>query len=132
MSGTSAFTATTKSSVKCAWDMYDLGASHHTSPCQEDFINFEVIPAKPLTAANKEKFMAEGIGEMMIRLPNGDKEVKMRLTQVLYTPALSFMLISVGCIDDTGYWSTFGGGMCQIKTSDGTLIGNVLKSGGVY
>ena len=77
MSGTSAFTATTKSSVKCAWDMYDLGASHHTSPCQEDFINFEVIPAKLLTAANKEKFMAEGIGEMMIRLPNSDKEVKM-------------------------------------------------------
>lgn len=72
-----AFAVTTKSSMKCAWDMYDLGASHHMSPCREDFINFEVIPAKPLTAANKEKFMAEGIREMMIKLPNGDKEVKM-------------------------------------------------------
>ena len=42
------------------------------------------------------------------------------------------MLISVGRIDDAGYWSMFGGGMCQIKTSDGMLIGNVPKSGGVY
>lgn len=47
-------------------------------------------------------------------------------------PALGFMLISVGCIDDAGYWSTFGRGICQIKTSDGMLIGNILKSGGVY
>jgi hypothetical protein len=76
--------------------------------------------------------MAEGIGEMMIKLPNGDREVKMRLTWVLYTPALGFMLILVGCIDDAGYWSMFGGGMCQIQTNDGMLIGNVPKSGGVY
>ena len=27
------FTATTESSIKCAWDMYDSGASHHMSPC---------------------------------------------------------------------------------------------------
>jgi hypothetical protein len=76
--------------------------------------------------------MAEGIGEMIIKLPNGDREVKMRLTRVLYMPALGFTLISVGRIDDAGYWSTFGGGMCQIKTNDSTLVGNIPKSGGVY
>ena len=47
-------------------------------------------------------------------------------------PALSFTLISVGRIEDAGYWSMFGGGMCQIKAGDGMLIGNVPKSGGVY
>ena len=72
-----AFAVTTESASGCAWDLYDLGASHHMSPCRKDFINFEQIPDKPLTAPNRERFMAQGIGEMMIKLPNGDEEVKM-------------------------------------------------------
>jgi hypothetical protein len=56
----------------------------------------------------------------------------MKLTCVLYTPTLGFTLISVGRIDDTGYFCTFGGGRCEIRTSDGHQIRYIPKSGGVY
>lgn len=29
-----------------AWDLYDSGASHHMSPCRNNFINFQEIPPK--------------------------------------------------------------------------------------
>jgi hypothetical protein len=66
------------------------------SPQREDFINYVEIPKKPLTAANKEIFMAVGMGDMVVSIPNGDKEAKMKLSHVLYTPALGFTLISIG------------------------------------
>lgn len=61
-------------------------------------------------AANRESFMVNRIGEMIISTPNGKGITKIKLTHVLYTPVLKFTLISIGCIDDAGYFSTFGGG----------------------
>ena len=40
--------------------------------------------------------------------------------------------MSVGQIDDAGFYSTFGGGRCEIRAPDGHLIGKIPKSGGVY
>jgi hypothetical protein len=69
-----------------------------------------------LTAANKEIFMAVGMGDMVMSILNGDKEAKMKLSRVLYTPVLGFTLI--GRIDKAGYFSTFGGGKCEIQTGE--------------
>ncbi|KIL56041.1 hypothetical protein M378DRAFT_43351, partial [Amanita muscaria Koide BX008] len=54
-------------------DLYDSGASHHMSPCREDFITFREIQPYKLTAANNQPFMARGIGDMDILVPNGDR-----------------------------------------------------------
>jgi transposase InsO family protein len=115
-----------------AWDLYDSGASHHMSPQREDFINYVEIPEKLLTAANKEIFTAVGMGDMVVSIPNGDKEAKMKLSCVLYTLALGFTLISIGQIDEAGYFSTFGGGKCEIQMGKRRTVGIVPKSGGVY
>ena len=40
--------------------------------------------------------------------------------------------MSVGQIDNAGFYSTFGGGRCEIRVPDGCLIGKIPKSGGVY
>ena len=79
-----------------AWDLYDSGASHHMSPCKEDFINYHEIPERPLTAANKQTFSAVGMGNMIISIPNGETQLRIRLTCMLYTPALGFTLVSIG------------------------------------
>ena len=127
-----AYVAKTGGRSEIAWDLYDSGASHHMSPKREDFINYVEIPEKPLTAANKEIFSAVGMGDMIVSIPNGDKEAKIKLTRVLYMPALGFTLISIGRIDEAGHYSTFGGGKCEIQTGERKTIGTVPKSGGVY
>ena len=40
--------------------------------------------------------------------------------------------MSVGRIDNAGFYSTFGSGRCEIRAPDGCLIGKIPKSGGVY
>jgi hypothetical protein len=99
------------------------GASHHMSPCREDFITYHEIQPKVLSAANKEYFMAYGTGDIIISVPAEKKANPIRLTGVLYTPATAFTLISIGKIDDAGYYVTFGGGACEINNAKGDLIG---------
>jgi hypothetical protein len=113
-------------------DLYDSRASHHMLPQREDFINYVEIPEKLLTTANKEIFSAVRMGDMIVSVPNRDREVNIKLARVLYTPALGFTLISIGRIDEAGYYSTFGGGKCEIQTGKRKTVGIVPKSGGVY
>ena len=48
----------TSGEATCKWDLYVSGASHHMSPCCEDFVDSKDIPPFSLTAANNEAFMA--------------------------------------------------------------------------
>jgi hypothetical protein len=88
--------AATNKGIGPQWDLYDSGASHHMSPCRDDFVNFREIPPKSLTAANSESFVATGTGDMIIITPYNDEKIKIRLTRVLYTPDVGFTLVSVG------------------------------------
>jgi uncharacterized membrane protein YgcG len=124
--------ASTVPSGECVWDLYDSGASHHMSPCREDFVTLHEIAPKSLTAANKESFMAHGIGDVIISVPNGDAMNRMQLTHVLYTPAIGFTLISIGRIDDAGYFLLFGNGRCETRSKDNTIVGIIPKTLGVY
>ncbi|HEV7735797.1 MAG TPA: reverse transcriptase domain-containing protein, partial [Chlamydiales bacterium] len=115
------------------FDLYDSGASHHMTPHREDFITFQVIVPRPLTAANQGKFHAIGIGDTIIMVPNGTAWTKIRLVGVLYTPDIgSTTLVSIGKIDEAGYISTFAGGKCTIQNADGTIIGVIPKTRGLY
>ncbi|KAF8995507.1 hypothetical protein BDQ17DRAFT_1173615, partial [Cyathus striatus] len=60
-------------------DLYDSGASHHMSPFRDDFITFTAIEPRSLTTANQQLFLAEGIGDVIISIPNGKDRVKIRL-----------------------------------------------------
>ncbi|KAK0219235.1 hypothetical protein IW262DRAFT_1245047, partial [Armillaria fumosa] len=74
------------------------------------FLDFRDIHPKSFDAANKNKFLATGQGDMIIDLPHGSKSTGIRLTKVLYAPDLAYTLISVGCLDDAGYSVTFSSG----------------------
>ncbi|KAK2467947.1 hypothetical protein APHAL10511_000242, partial [Amanita phalloides] len=43
------FTTSVSNGGDCIWDLYDSGASHHMSPCREEFLNFKEIAPKALT-----------------------------------------------------------------------------------
>ena len=50
---------------------------------------------------------------MVIEVPNGIDALKLQLTD-LYSPEVSYTLVSIGCLDQCGYTTTFGSGMCTI------------------
>ncbi|OAX30988.1 hypothetical protein K503DRAFT_651505, partial [Rhizopogon vinicolor AM-OR11-026] len=55
-------------------------------------------------------FNATGIGEMVIEVPNGLDASKLRLTEVLFSPEVGYMLVSIGQLDELGYSVTFADG----------------------
>lgn len=57
---------------------------------------------------------------------------KLRLRNVLYAPQMGVTLVSVGCIDADGYSALFSGGRCQIRNGSGEIVGEILRSGGLY
>ena len=114
------------------WDLYDTGASHHMSPCHEDFITFQATQPYTLSAANQQPFLAHGFGDMEIRVPVNGTYSKITLTHVLYTPTVGFNLVSIGRIDDAGYISIFAYGRGEIWTQDDILVGVIPKTNGVY
>ncbi|PIL37456.1 transcription factor [Ganoderma sinense ZZ0214-1] len=113
-------------------DLYDSGASHHMSPHREDFASLSEAKMI-LNAANQQTFRAEGVGEMVIPVPNPPgPDTNIRLKDVLYTPDLRYNLISVGRIDDAGFQTTFADGNCIIVDPEGQTVGRIPKTGGLY
>ena len=47
-------------------------------------------------------------------------------------PSIHPRLVSIGCIDDTGYFCNFGDGRCEITKWTGEVIGCIPKTGGLY
>jgi gag-polypeptide of LTR copia-type/Pol polyprotein, beta-barrel domain len=66
--------------------VYDSGCTTHITPYQDTVQNFVKISPKSFQAANKQSFMAVGMGEMTIDIPNNVDISKLRLTEVLYHP----------------------------------------------
>lgn len=109
-------------------ELYDLGCTQHISPYHEDFENFENIPPMHFCAANKESFSAVGKGKMVIDVPDGADISQLQLTEVLYSPEVSYTLISIGKLNEKGFKATFHDGKCVIKGPDGVHIGAVPKT----
>ena len=95
-------------------ELYDSRCTHHISPYREDFESFVEIPPMSFSAVNKQKFNASGKGEIVIDIPNGIEISQLRLTEVLYSPEVSYTLVSIGRLDDNGFTATFGDGKCVI------------------
>jgi hypothetical protein len=108
-------------------ELYDSGTTRHISPYHEHFETMSSIPPKPFVAANKQRFNATGIGELVIEVPNGVDVSKLRLTEVLYSPEVGYTLVSIGRLDDLGYSTTFADGTCTIHDASENVIGTIPK-----
>src|ERR1700691_1766003 len=65
-------------------ELYDSGVSHHMSPYRYNFINFIRIKGQTITAADGQEFMAMGLGNMHVELPNGKSTLQILLKDVWY------------------------------------------------
>ena len=108
-------------------ELYDSGCTKHISPYRDDFIDFTNIPPKSFRAANKQTFSATGTGKLIVDLPKVIGRMKLELTDVQYSPEVTYTLVSVGNLDDLGFTVKFGGGMCEITDPNGHVIGEVPK-----
>ncbi|KAG1800684.1 uncharacterized protein BJ212DRAFT_1305220 [Suillus subaureus] len=94
--------------------LYDSGMMKHTSPYHNQFRTLTPIPPKMFAAANKHYFDATGIGELIIEVPNGVDVSKLTLTEVPYSPAVGYTLVSISRLDKLRYSITFADGTCTI------------------
>ena len=85
------------------------------------------MPLKSFTTANKQNFQAVGAGDMVIEVPAGLNVSKMTLNEVLYSLEICYTLISIGCLDDARFMTTFGQGKCKVHNSNG-VVGTIPKS----
>jgi hypothetical protein len=97
-------------------ELYDSGTTRHISPYRDQFMAYHEIPPKPLNAANQQKFVAVGKGDIIVEVPNGVEMSKLTLTEVLYSPEVGYTLVSIGRLDEEGYVITFGNGECSINS----------------
>ncbi|CAA7262723.1 unnamed protein product [Cyclocybe aegerita] len=114
-------------------EIYDLGSTRHISPYREDFVNLTEIPPQTLRAANKNNFSATGVGELIINVPSGVNMKQLHLTEVLYSPEVGYMLVSIGRLDEKGFSAMFAHGKCVIRGPKGEEVGKVAKNAkGLY
>nr|VWO99577.1 Uncharacterized protein [Ganoderma boninense] len=115
-------------------DVFDSGASVHISPYRERFITFrELHPARPITAANGEQFLATGEGNVEIRVPNGASSQLLTLRNVLYSSAVAFALVSIKKADEGGFTTIFEHGECRIVERASDLdIARIPLTNGLY
>jgi len=116
-------------------EIYDSGCSKHLMLYHDALENFIEISPKTFQAANKQTISAIGMGEMMIDIPNGADISQLRLTEVLYSPEVSYTLVSVSQLDEKkkkSFEITFSGGKCSIKEPDRKHVGAVPKTEGLY
>ena len=117
----------------CQVELYDSGTTRHISPYRKHFKNLVDIPDQFFTAANRQKFVATGVGDMIVEVPNRYDVSKLHLTKVLFSLEVGYTLVSIGCLDELGLSTTFAEGFCTIKGSDGETIGRILcTSKGLY
>ncbi len=114
-------------------DLYDSGCSRHISPYRDDFDSFEEMSPKSFIAANRNEFVAEGRGKMMISVPNGEKSTILTLTDVWYSPSVSQTLISNSRLAQSGISSAFDSSKCVLRDRSGIIVGSIpVTRGGLY
>ena len=112
--------------------LFNSGTSRHMSLYCEQFTNFKSIAPKPITAADKHTFEAIRKGNLTIYLPNGSSPSQILLCNVLYTPKMGIMLISIGKLDVAGCVALFCDKCCQIFDAQKKKLGEIPLTSGLY
>ncbi|KAL1937681.1 hypothetical protein VTO73DRAFT_12956 [Trametes versicolor] len=115
-------------------DVFDSGASVHISPYRERFTSYrELLPPRPITAANGDEFLAIGQGDVEICVPNGASSRTLTLRNVLYSPSVAFALVSIRKADEGGYTTVFEQGECRIVERASDLdVARIPLTAGLY
>ncbi|KAF8235492.1 hypothetical protein L208DRAFT_1256857 [Tricholoma matsutake] len=66
------------------------------------------------------------MGELVANVPNGVNSSKLQLTEVLYSPEVGYILVSIGHLDEKGFSANFSSGKCSITGPDGNAAEEVL------
>lgn len=113
--------------------LLDSGASRHMSPHRDRFTNYQPInPPRDIQAADNHSFQAIGKGDMLIMLPNGNKESKVLLRDVFHAPSMGMTLISVRRVAATGTALTFLHDTCTVTNPAGKVIAVVKVNNVLY
>lgn len=62
---------------------------------------------------------------MCIEVPNGMVSLKLYLTEVLFSPKVGYMLVSIRWLNQCSYTTTFGGGSCTIWDENDSIMGQI-------
>lgn len=93
---------------------------------------------KDITTANNSKMAVAGVGDIELKLQNGNDVRVVDVKEVLYIPDLTANLLSVNCITKNKNSVEFVQNECRIYDSDGmmlssaSLINNVYKLNGSH
>ncbi|KIP03168.1 hypothetical protein PHLGIDRAFT_78019 [Phlebiopsis gigantea 11061_1 CR5-6] len=112
-------------------DVYDSGATRHMTPFRHLLYNYRDIEERTVLAAGNSQFPARGMGDMRVTAWNGTRWIRFRITEVLYAPAMTATLISLGKLDDTGHRMVIENGEMQLWRLDGLLC-IIPKVRGLY
>jgi hypothetical protein len=115
-------------------ELYDSGASCHMSPFRHQFITYHPIPPHPIMAADKRLFFAKGIGDVRIKVPNGESSfTPVILCDALHAPEMALTVVSIGRIAKAGMSVSFEGTTCKITNSSGLVVGKIPSNpNGLY
>src|ERR1700761_6180978 len=115
-------------------ELYDSGASCHMSPFRHQFISYRTIPPRPIMAADKRLFFANGIGDVRIKVPNGESSfTPVILRDALYAPEMALTVVSISRIAKAGLSVSFEGSTCKITNKKGNVVGKIpSNNNGLY
>jgi hypothetical protein len=110
-------------------ELYDSGATRHTSPYHDDFVTYQMLdPPLFLNAANGQQFPAVGTGSMVVSVPNGGGQSELTLDNVLHAPSVGYTLVSLRALDGLGYRITIGGGHLDISSRAGERLARIART----
>ena len=120
-------------SARTEGELYDSGASCHMSPFRHQFVSIRPIAPRPIMAADKRRFFATGMGDLRIRVPNGESSTPVMLRDALYAPEMALTVISINRIAKAGYSVLFEKEACKIKDGGGKIVGVIpANNNGLY
>jgi len=109
--------------------LFDSGATRHISLYKADFTTYSPLtPPVFLNTANQQHFPAVGTGKLAIHVPNGRGEIELILNDALHTLSIRYTLVSLGALDEEGYYAHISGGYLELDSPHGEHIGHVAHT----
>ena len=84
-------------------------------------------------AADKQLFFANGVGDLRIRVPNGESFTPVILRDALHAPDMALTVVSISRIAKAGLVISFQGDTCKITNEQGQVVGTIPSTNnGLY
>jgi hypothetical protein len=68
------------------------------------------------------------MGILAIQVPNGRGETELLLKDTLHAPSVGYTLVSLGTLDEEGYYAQIGSGYLEISSPHGEHVGQVTRT----